>query len=342
MTTATAPDIQAVLRDYPLLAPAVLPRTEAGYINDNRVIIDVATSARYLLRSYSSIRDEDRLRFQLSFQEHLRASGFPVAPIVRTKGGDAFTKQNGTYWALFGFVDGYEYDFASLAQTHEAGRRLAQFSVVANSYCGPAVEPYFDSSLWSAPLSTHISRAIMLSDDHEARLTARYSDPKYVDDLDFFSRWRCEARQVWPPERLSALPVSWLHCDYHGRNMVFLGDGLAALLDFDFVVRGPRAYDVGRALFVFARERRGSTTLRPEFCRAFLEGFESEQPLTDEELRSLAYMAVLNWVPDTPFDAARHGADEDAGTRFRHCIQMMRTTQDQMRRLAPEFGWETI
>jgi hypothetical protein len=50
---------QAALRAYPLIAPAVLSRTEAGYINNNWLIIDIATSARYLLRRYVSVRDED-------------------------------------------------------------------------------------------------------------------------------------------------------------------------------------------------------------------------------------------------------------------------------------------
>jgi Ser/Thr protein kinase RdoA (MazF antagonist) len=180
----------------------------------------------------------------------------------------------------------------------------------------------------------------MLSDDHAARLSARYSGPEYADDLAFFNRWRRDAVQAWPVERLTVLPESWLHCDYHGRNVAFQGDTLAGLFDFDFVVRGPRAFDVSRALFVFARERRGSNIMRATFCQAFLDGFWSEQPLTAEELRSLAYMAVLNWVPHTPVDAARHGANDDLTARFRHCIQMMRVTQSEMNRLAPEFGWE--
>jgi Ser/Thr protein kinase RdoA (MazF antagonist) len=182
----------------------------------------------------------------------------------------------------------------------------------------------------------------MLSDEHAERLRTRYTGPAYADGLAFFSSWRRQALQAWPVERISALPESWLHCDYHGRNMVFQEDTLAGLFDFDFIVRGPRAYDVSRALFVFARERRGSNTMRREFARAFLDGFESEQPLTAEERRSLPYMAVLNWVPDTPFDASRHGADEDPGARFQHCIHMMRTTQAEMRKLAAEFGWETM
>jgi len=342
-TTQVEASPQVALRAYPLIAPAVLSRTEAGYLNDNWLVIDIATSARYLLRRYVSVRDEDRVAFRISFQEHLLSCGFPTAPVLRTNEGQRFVSLGGAFWALFDFVDGREYDFASRAQAFEAGRGLAQFEAIAAGYSGPVVEPpVVDVGTWPGPVANHIRHSSMLTDEHEERLRALYTGPEYADDLAFFSEWRRAAAHAWPAERLSALPEAWLHCDYHGRNMLFQGDALAGLFDFDFVVRGTRAYDVGRGVFSFGRESRGLTNLRMEFCRAFLEGFESEQQLTDEERRSLAYMAVLNWVPETPFDAARHGEHEDAGARFRWCVKAIRVIRAEMNRLAPAFGWDAI
>jgi hypothetical protein len=36
-----------------------------------------------------------------------------------------------------------------------------------------------------------------------------------------------------PPDRFDALPAGWPNDDYHGRNMIFAADEMAALLDFD-------------------------------------------------------------------------------------------------------------
>jgi Ser/Thr protein kinase RdoA (MazF antagonist) len=315
-----------------------------GFINESWHVADLTTGTRYLLRRYVRVRDVERVSFQLSLQEHLFIQGFPTPAIIHTNEDRLFTSTNDTHWALFRFIDGREFDFTRPTQAREAGKRLAQFERIAEGYAGPVVAPPLDEATTrGASLSALISQALILSDEHEDLLRALHTDAEYADDLSFFSRWRRAAAEAWPVSRLSTLPEAWLHCDYHGRNMVFQADKLAGLFDFDFVTRGPRVYDIGRGLFVFGREGRGAIkSVRAQFCRAFLDGYESEQTLTDEERRSLAYMAVLNCVPGTPFDASRHAdvGPSAAGTRFRLCIEMMRIVQAEMNRLAPEVGWD--
>jgi Ser/Thr protein kinase RdoA (MazF antagonist) len=340
MTAAAVPvDPLAALSHYPLEGPVVVERHEFGFINDNWLVTDGATGKRYILRDYLRIRDAARIAFQLAFQEHLHDSAFPTAPVMRTNDGAMFVSVDGLQFSLSPFIEGREYGFASLAQAREAGARLAQFEAVAETYAGPAAEPpLLESVTWAAPVSSHVWRDSMVTDEHEERLRQLHPGPDLADELAYFSHWRRAAAQAWPAERLAALPQAWLHCDYHGRNMVFQGDTVAGLFDFDFVARGPRTYDVGRAVFNFGREYRGSLTLREEFCRAFLEGLG---PLTDEERRSLPFMAVLNWVPDAAFDAARQREPGDAGapSRLRFAVRQMRAIQAEMRRLAPQFGW---
>lgn len=343
MTSETVEaNVLAALRCYPLQAPVVVERNEVGWMNDSWLVADSATGARYLLRDYQRVRDAGRIGFQLAFQEHLLAGGFPTALIVRTNDGELFASADGLHWALFGFIEGEEFDFTRLEQSREAGKRLAQFEAIAAGYAGPVVEPpVVEVATWLAPVSSHVWRASVLTGQHEERLRELNAGPDYTDDLAFFSAWRRRAAQTWPPERLAALPDAWLHCDYHGRNMLFQGDALTGLFDFDFVSRGPRVFDVGRGLFNFGREYRGSTVLREEFCRAFLEGFGSLQPLSHEERKALPFMAVLNWVPDAAFDAARQlePGDPGVGSRLQFAVRMMRAIQAEMRRLAPLFGW---
>jgi len=342
-TKTAAKDVRTVLRLYPLQMPTIEGRDDVGIINDNWLVAD-STGARYVLHAYGRIRDSDRIAFQLALQEHLLAAGFPVAPAVRTHAGDAFALVDGVHWTLSGFIKGTEYDFASAAQATEAGRRLAQFQTVAAGYRGPMVEsptvPVNDGK-WSAPVSSHVWRISMLSDEHETRLRELFTGQGYDEELRYFSDWRRGAATQWPAERLEALPQAWLHCDYHGRNMVFQGDTLAGLFDFDFVAHGPRTFDLARGVFNFGREQRVSATLREDFCRAFLRGFESTLPLSDEERGAMPMMAVLNWVPDAAFILARQSEPDDRGAGFhlRFGVGMMRAVQAEMQRLAPKLGW---
>jgi|GEM_PF-2413767 len=346
MNASTTSDLAAVLRCYPLDAPVALGRHEAGIINDNWIVADAA-GEQYLLRGYRRVRDPGRVDFQLRFQEHLLASGFPTAAAVRTRQGEGFVTVEGTPWSLFRYVEGQEFDFSSLAQASEAGRRLAQFHAVTAAYDGPAVPVVtgeVDFSNMLARVSSHMWRNSVLVEEHDERLRQLFTGQECESELAFFSHWRGRAAAAWPRERLSRLPQSWLHCDYHGRNMVFCGDEMRGLFDFDFVTRGPRTFDLGRGIFNFGREKRGSTTLREEFCRAFLEGYESAAPLSDEECKALPFMAVLNWVPDAGFYAARRvdEGDEGIARRLQADVKMMRGIQAEMRRLAPAFGWEVV
>jgi homoserine kinase type II len=333
---------QAALRHYPLQAPVVLRRDAVGIINDNWLVADSASGRRYVLRDYRRVTDPARIAFQIAFQEHLLAGGFPTASIVKTKGGELYASVGGLHWALFGFVEGEPYDFASLPQAREAGKGLARFDAVAASYTGPVVAPpVTETRFGPAPVSSYVWRTSVLAAEQEQRLRELFAGKGFDEELGFFGRWRRNTSAMWPSERLEALPQAWLHCDYHGRNMVFQSDGLAGLFDFDYVTRGPRTLDVGRGIFKFAREQRGSTTLREEFCRAFLDGYESLQPLSEEECAALPFMAVLHCVPDATFYAARwtEAGDPGLGKRLQHDVGRMRDVHAEMRRLAWQFGW---
>ena len=293
-----------------------------------------------MLRAYRRVQDAGRIAFQLAFQEHLLAGGFPTAPVVRTRDGKTSVFVEGLRWALFGYVEGQEFDFTSSAQAREAGERLAEFETIAAGYRGPVAAPpveKVDSGKWLAPVSSHIWRTSVLATEHEEQLEEFFAGGAYEQELAFFRDWRHKAADAWPRDRLAALPQAWLHCDYHGRNMVFQGDELTGLFDFDFLTHGPRTFDVSRALFNFGREQRVSIVLREEFCRAFLGGYEPLQPLSDEEREALPFMAALNWVPDAGFYAARRKEtdDPDIGKWLRFAVLMMRAMEAEMLRMAP-------
>ncbi|MEX2245121.1 MAG: phosphotransferase [Dehalococcoidia bacterium] len=335
-------DARAALGCYALSDPAVAGLTAGGFINDSWIVADAGE--RYVLRAYRRAPEASRIAFQLAFQEHLLTSGFPTAPIIKSRSGEASASSSGLYWTLFGLVAGQGFDFSSLDQAREAGARLAEFEAVAAGYAGPVVAPPMEQVAprnWLAPVSSHVWRTSMLDEEQEGRLRELFAGEGFEEELEFFSQWHRAAAAVWTSERLTALPQAWLHGDYHGLNMVFQGDEMVGLFDFDFVTRGPRVFDVSRGLFNFGRERRGSTTLREPFCRAFLDGYESLAPLSEEERRALPFMAVLNWVPDASFYAARmREADApDIGDRLRQAVRVMRAIQSEMRRLAPRFGW---
>lgn len=72
-------------------------------------------------------------------------------------------------------------------------------------------------------------------------------------------------------------PVQVIHCDYQEGNVLFDGERIVAVFDWDDSGPGPRSYDILRPMHLML-------FLDPEPCRSFLDGYRQVQPLEDDEL----------------------------------------------------------
>jgi Ser/Thr protein kinase RdoA (MazF antagonist) len=220
-------------------------------------------------------------------------------------------------------VTGEHCDFTDDAQLAEAGRRLAQFHVVTATFAEPEQrEPSVDPPDYWTEGEAEI-----------ARLRQLFAGSAFDKEFAFLRSWTEELRRELPAARRDALPSGWLHTDYHGRNTLFRGDTMVALLDFDDVLRGPFALDIGEALFMFGRPARGSQDIRPEAARLFVESYAGVRPLADGELAAaLAYMG-MSTAPFVAYYEMMLRNGEDAVARFRRYIQLMRNRRQNAEEL---------
>jgi Ser/Thr protein kinase RdoA (MazF antagonist) len=314
-----------VLRQYPLVDPRIVAPFEASKRNENVLVEDTA-GARYALRRYRRNPDERRIEFQLRFQQELLRRGFPTSEVIEPRSGGRFVTSEAGPWVLFSFVEGDEYDFSRPAQAAEAGRRLAEFHTVTEA---------IDLEEVVVAQNPPARRWWTTGEEEIAALEALFTGKEIEAEVAFLRTWREHLLREWPVERLDALPTGWVHDDYHGRNMVFLGDELRGLFDFDALHRGFWVEDLGHALFMFGREFRGSTHIRPEVARLFLEAYGSQRQLSAEELAALPVMSAVVWSPSAPYHALLERDGEDTLAFFRHYVVLMRELQSEMERLWP-------
>ena len=284
---------------FPLRDPRVEQTFEASTRNDNYLVRD-ADGRRYVLRRYRRNTDRARVEFQVRFQRRLFDAGFPVQPIVDSTHGGPVAFSLDEPWALFGFVEGEHYDFDRSQQAEEAGRRLAEFHLLTQPF--DAIDRPHELK-WEARSHWTEGEADL------TRLHQRFDGQAVDDQVRYVRSWLDDLRSALPLPELDALPGGWLHDDYHGRNTIFTGDRIAALLDFDKLVRGAYVLDIQRGLFTFGRERRGSNTLRLPAAGAFLAGYNSTRPLLAEERSALP---TLSGIDSAPF-AAIYGMLEREG-----------------------------
>ncbi|MBI4571598.1 MAG: phosphotransferase [Chloroflexi bacterium] len=321
----TGQALAAVLARYSLAPPPAVTRMEASVRNDTFLVEDAA-GRRYVLRHYRRNPDQRRMRFQLAFQQQLYQLGYPTSEIIASNAGELFVEAEGRAWALFTFVEGDEYDFSNMAQVAEAGRRLAQFHTVTAPI-----------DLQEVVLDINVRVHLWWTDGEQelANLEAMYRDDGVGEELVFLRSWLARLLRDWPPGRLDALPSGWVHDDFHGRNMVFAGNELRGLFDFDPLHRGFWVEDIAHALCMFGREFRGSTRIRPEAAGAFLDAYAAVRPPSPEERAAIPMMAVLVYAPVAAYQELLVRDGEDSLAFFRRYVQLMRDRQSEMDRLRP-------
>ena len=314
-----------VLRQYPLSQARVVAALEVGSRNDSYLVEDV-TGDRYILRCYRRNADERRIRFQLRFQQQLLERGFPTSVIVEPESQAPFVASEAGSWVLFTYVEGGEFDFTRVGQVAEAGRRLAEFHSVADTIEIDEVVGDANSTLrhwW-----TDGERLL-------AELGEQFAGLPAEEELAYVRRWWNDLLRDWPLSTFDALPAGWVHGDYHGRNMVFVGDEMRGLFDFDVVQRSCRISDIAGGLFTFGREHRRSYRIRPEAARLFWDAYASSRPIAGEEREALSMIAALSWAPIAPYYQMLEREDEDPVPNLRRHVNNMRAIAAEMERLAP-------
>ena len=324
---ATATVSSDILAAFPLAEPAIVRKFEA---TRNEIwLIEDKRGRRYVLRRNLQHANKERIAFQVRFQQHLLRHGFPTSEVIEARSGDPLVvDHDGISWVLFTFVEGEEFDFSRDAQVLEAARRLAQFHSIAETFTNdaPALdyqEPYRD---WWAG-----------ADENLQELEEIYAGLPVQDELSYVREWWARVLAEWPLARLDALPVGWVYGDYHGRNMVFVDDELRGLFDFDDIERGPLVYDIAQGVHMFARQKRGSRTIRPDVARAFIKAYAQGRALSDEERAALPMMVAMSFPPNAAYHRyCRDRRGEDLVTRLRREVARMRWLSAEMDRIGSE------
>jgi Ser/Thr protein kinase RdoA (MazF antagonist) len=278
-----------------------------------------------VLRRFRRNPDARSVEFQARFQQHLRRRHFPTAEVMETRAGTCCVlADDGFPWVLFTHVEGREYDFGRLGQVAEAARRLAQFHAVAETFPGAqvAVEHALPLRAWW-----------VRCDENLQALAELFAGGAVEEELTYIQDWWRRVLAEWPLARVDALPVGWVHHDYHGRNMVFVQDEMRGLFDFDAVERGPLVIDVAYGTYSFGREARGSTRIREAVARVFLDTYTRERPLTGEEWAALPMIVALSWLLQPRFYAHLQQDGVDLIPRFRQDVHMMRAVAGEIQRV---------
>ena len=227
------------IREFPRgsrKAPKLLIRSDTG---------------RYLLKRRARGKaDPYKVAFCHGIQIHLADRQFPLPHLIGTRrDNNSMLRWEGAIYELFEYIKGSGYD-SSLEATADAGKTLALFHKLLRDY---------ESGYEPPQGSYHASRAVDASLRKVPETLARVDAPPMrndpqgvravIDDL--------HAAYADAAERVRATGIDqWagqiVHSDWHPGNMLFRGNRVVAVIDYDTARIQQRVLDIGNGALQFS------------------------------------------------------------------------------------------
>ncbi len=263
MEKAALPTIeikQLLEESYPQITREMITNIEKNNGNEkNSHNYIVKTEKRkYLVRRHIILTKENA-EIVLGVISFCSKQGIKVPHVIENCRNGLVTERNDDYFTIFEFIEGSEFS-GSEGQIRAVAREVARLHQVLRTYTGAL--PKLENSAYDENSYADLTEKEMESVSKELP----------AEDILFIKTEMEELnkRRITNTDSITIQPI---HRDLHPKNVLFHGDEVAAILDFDAIKRGARIVDVGFCGFRFA----GKNILR------FIEGYNTINHLTTEE-----------------------------------------------------------
>jgi len=264
---------QVLAAHYHVAGAAVEPRP--GYMSD--VAWVEAAGQRWVLKVHHRCgTDADRLAETHRFVEFLARHGYPTPAPQPAASGRTLVAAAGRLCALFPFVEGTPFEPGRRDQLLAAGLSLGQLHRLSREFHPQTSQ------------TAHAAVARILS--HNRRELERVAGRLAPGLERRLSHCLGSAESLAEPQ-----PGPMIHGDFRGQNVLFSGDRVAGVLDFDNAEPAPRLIDLAYALVFFAAVLASAPMTREEL-ESFLAAYESESPLSEREREGLPAYLRFSWV----------------------------------------------
>ena len=257
-TVLSDEEIAAALRAFGVPAPERVRPEPRGGVNTNYHVW--AGGRRFFLRVNEGKAEADVL-FEAEVLRFLEAARYPVAPLLPAADGRPFVSVAGRPAMLFAYAAGEEVlpDGVTPERCRRIGEQLARLHDLSAGFPGERPNPYGPARVaaWLAALGPDGGG------DAEV-LAAR---PLLEDELS-----RAEA--------LPGAPRGLVHGDLFTDNVLWIGDRVSAVLDWEMSCTDPFAYDLGVALSAWCY----GDAYEPSRAAALVAGYRARREVEPETL----------------------------------------------------------
>ncbi|MGD8372667.1 MAG: phosphotransferase [Syntrophobacterales bacterium] len=232
--------IRRVLANYDLGELRSARRVGRGFVNENW-IVDTTRDRFFLKRRHPELRNHNLICAQHALNKHLRESGFPAPAILHTTAGETLLVLDGDYFEIQEHIEGVPYEHTNDAHFQAAAFMLGSYHACVHDF---TFHPHCDlGDLYSPPiLAEHLTSLINFWELDR--------DPALAQILKQLASHAADLAVQFSEHH--GLPCLIIHGDYHAGNLLFQGDRLVGVVDFDKACWQPRVVELAEALIYFA------------------------------------------------------------------------------------------
>ena len=283
--------LEAVLWHYDTGTCRTAQKIERGYVNETW-LVETTTGCYVLKRRHPVLRQAGLVAAQHALIEYLHSAGFPAPRTLRARSGRTFLELGEDVYELQDYIPGKLCDRARPAHIAAAARTLGLYHRLVSGFDHPALHRS-PERFCPAMLEGILGH---LSQDSAHRPTAQTERVLH--------RLASHARQLATHlGQLDRLPQLVIHGDYYAENIIFSGDRVVGVVDYDQARWSARVQEVAEAVIYFAQERTArfghivySGVLELDTARRFLAAYADIVSLSDTEIRALPHAVRVTWL----------------------------------------------
>lgn len=280
--------IAEIIRAHYELGEVSTPRQlETTHQRRHRKLVVETGAGRFLVKTYKNDPVVlDALRFQHRLSHHLKDNGLPVAPIRPATNGKTIVELTGWAMELQEFLEGHPMA-VSTSTLEVASKTLGRFHQI----CRDLPTPPRDARMWRF---SEVPRNSFQELFQRAREES--ADEKCFDDCNYIALFLREAAEALAIEHRSEFESGLIHGDWHGGNLLFRGERLAAILDLEFAGAGCYLEDLAYAISNLAIRTTVSEEKLAYRTNLLLDSYQFFRSLSYQELVALYYAVGVKHV----------------------------------------------
>ena len=283
--------LEHVLQSYPLGTLTDARQLEQGFVNENWAV--TTTRGRFFMkRRHPSYHYKSLIDAQHALIEHLRRHRFPAPRLVKTLADETILILDSQWYEIQEFIDGKPYDHNRPAHLEQAAITLGMYHDCVQSFGASLFRSLRD--LYAPATVQEILRRLVSA----GRLDR---DPS-LSDLIRRLEAEVSALAAHFARHLTPRPLV-IHGDYYADNLIFDGDRIVGVVDYDRARSEPRVTELAEALIYFAspQTRHMRHIVYPGFLDwepiyRFLQSYGEAISLQDGEAQALPDYLSAIWL----------------------------------------------